>query len=55
MRKNEYGKLCQACFLRTESRIYPRQCLSRRGKDAKEYKWRRLCKTCWQMADEGKL
>jgi hypothetical protein len=51
----EYGKICQSCYRRTESRIYYRPTIGMRGKRSHLTLWRRLCINCWKMAEEKKI
>jgi len=57
-RYSEFGKQCQSCFKRGEaqfSRIYFRKCKGFSGKQKEEKILRRLCRDCWDKANEGKL
>jgi hypothetical protein len=51
----EYGKLCQSCHKRTEARRYNRPTIGVTGKHRGEMRWRRLCRNCWEMANENTL
>ena len=51
----EYGKRCQSCHKRTEARRYHRPSLGVSGKHRTEMRWRRLCRNCWEMANENTL
>jgi hypothetical protein len=49
----EYGKICQCCFKKTQSRMYFRPSLAFKGKYVSTYKWRRLCSQCWDAANNN--
>jgi len=54
----EYGKQCQACFKKGDpvfARRYWQQTQGIRGKHKNVVKWRRLCRECWQLAQNGKI
>jgi hypothetical protein len=49
---NEYGKVCQCCWKRTESRMFYQQIQGLKGAQRKQYKWRRCCPKCWELQDQ---
>jgi len=51
----EYGKTCQSCFKRREARQYLRPTMGVKGKHGGVHRWRRLCRNCWEMANEKAL